>query len=44
MSLSIKIHRPYACDPLGLHISLVNKYINLITFYWSTLLIIYINI
>ena len=44
MSISTNIYRPYVCDPLGQYISLVKNYINQITPYWSTLIIIHINI
>ena len=33
-SISSDIHRPYACDPLGPYISLVNNSIDPITPYW----------
>ena len=38
MPISTNIHRPYACDPLGLYMSLVNNSIDEITPYWSTLI------
>ena len=38
MSISTNIHRPYACDPLGPYISLVNNSMDQITPYWSTLI------
>ena len=44
MSISTNIHRTYVCDPLGPYISLVNNFIDPITPYWSTLIIIYIKI
>ena len=36
--ISINIHRPYKCDPLGPYISLVNNFIDPITPYCSTLI------
>ena len=38
MSISINIHKPHVCDPLGPYISLVNNSIDQITPYWSTLI------
>ena len=38
MYISIIIHGPYVCDPLGPYISLVNNSIDLMKFYWSTLI------
>ena len=35
MHISINIHIPYVCDPLGSYISLINNYINTITSYRS---------
>ena len=44
MSISNNNNRPYVCDPLGPYISLVNNAIGPITPYWSTLLIIHVDI
>ena len=44
MYMSNNVYRHYMCDHLGLYILLVNKFIDLITSSWLTLLIIYINI
>ena len=38
MSISINIHGPYVCEPLGPYVSLVNNSIDQITPYWSTLI------
>ena len=38
ISIFIKIHRPYVCDPLGSYISLVNNSIGPITPYWLILI------
>ena len=38
MSISTNIHRPYVCVPLGSYISLVNKSIDQIISYRSTLI------
>ena len=38
MSISINIHRPYVCDPIGPYISLVTNPIDPITPYWLTLI------
>ena len=35
MSIYTDIYRPYVYDPLGLYISLVNDFIDLIKPYWS---------
>ena len=43
MSMSTNVHRPYVYDHVGLYISLVSNFIDLIISYWSTILIIYIN-
>ena len=38
MFISTNIYRPYVCNPLGPYISLVNKSIDQIIPYWSTLI------